>query len=278
MSRPGEFSGKIVTVTGAGSGIGRSTALLFARLGAKVHVADLDGEKAEEVRQEIEAQGGPANAHQVDVSDPAAVEALAERVFSEDAAVDVLHNNAGIGHAGPVDETTLEDWQRVLGVNLMGTIYGVHFFVPRMLRQGRPAHIVNTASAAGLVAAAQMAPYCSSKFGVVGLSEALNAELAPRGIRVTAVCPGFINTPIVKTATMRGDLAARAERVHDFYERRGVSPDVVAEAVIQAVRKKRLIQTVPRSHVLPAWLLKRLSPRAAQFVSRQSTRMIAGRS
>lgn len=272
-----EFSGKVVVITGAGSGIGRSTALLFARLGAKVHVTDLDGDRAEGVRQEIEALGARALAHTVDVSDPAAVEGLAERVHDEDGAVDVLHNNAGIGHAGPVEETTLEDWQRVIAVNLMGTVYGVHFFVPRMLRQGRPGHIVNTASGAGLIAWAEMAPYCSSKFAVVGLSEALNAELAPRGIHVTAVCPGFIDTPIVHTATLRGDLAGRAERVRDFYRTRGASPDLVAEAVVEAVRKKRLIQPVPRSHVLPAWVLKRISPRASQLLSRHATRLVVGR-
>jgi NAD(P)-dependent dehydrogenase (short-subunit alcohol dehydrogenase family) len=273
----GEFSGRTVTITGAGSGIGRSTALLFARLGAKVHLADLDADRVEEVRREIEALDRRATAHVVDVSDPAAVETLAERVFGEDKAVDVLHNNAGIGHAGPVEETTLDDWQRVIAVNLLGTIYGVHFFVPRMLRQGRPGHVVNTASGAGLVAWGEMAPYCTSKFGVVGLSEALSAELAPKGIQVTAVCPGFIDTPIVRTAILRGGLSGRTERIGDFYRKRGASPDVVAEAVVDAVRKRRLIQPVPRAHVVPAWLLKRLSPRAAQAMSRRGTRLIAGR-
>ena len=273
----GEFSGRTVTITGAGSGIGRSTALLFARLGAKVHLADLDADRVEEVRREIEALDRRATAHVVDVSDPAAVETLAERVFGEDKAVDVLHNNAGIGHAGPVEETTLDDWQRVIAVNLLGTIYGVHFFVPRMLRQGRPGHVVNTASGAGLVAWGEMAPYCTSKFGVVGLSEALSAELAPKGIQVTAVCPGFIDTPIVRTAILRGGLSGRTERIGDFYRKRGASAEVVAEAVVDAVRKRRLIQPVPRAHVVPAWLLKRLSPRAAQAMSRRGTRLIAGR-
>ncbi len=263
-------------VTGAGSGIGRATALLFARLGAKVHVSDLDGDAAGVVRGEIEAAAGPggATAHAVDVTDPAAVEALAERVFAEDGAVDVLHNNAGIGHAGRVEDTTLEDWQRVLGVNLMGTVHGVHFFVPRMLRQGRPAHVVNTASGLGLLASAQMAPYTVSKFGVVGLSEALNAELSPQGIRVTAVCPGIIDTAITKTAVMRGELAGRTHTMQDFYRRRGASPETVAEAVVDAIRKGTLIRTVPRSHVDPGWILKRISPRASQVLSRRLPELV----
>jgi NAD(P)-dependent dehydrogenase (short-subunit alcohol dehydrogenase family) len=187
----------------------------------------------------------------------------------------VLHNNAGIGHGGNVEETTLEDWQRVIGVNLMGTVHGIHFFVPRMLRQGRPAHVVNTASMAGRVASAQLAPYCASKFGVVGLTEALNAELSPRGIRFSAVCPGIIDTSITQTAVMRGEMVERTEAMRDFYRRRGASPETVAEAVVEAIRKGRMIQTVPRLHVDPGWVLKRISPRASQVLSRRLPRLVS---
>jgi NAD(P)-dependent dehydrogenase (short-subunit alcohol dehydrogenase family) len=268
-----EFSGRIVVITGAGSGIGRATARLFGRLGAKVHASDLDGESADAVRAEIDAGGGSAEAHRLDVTDADAVAALAEQVFAADGAVDVLHNNAGIGHSATVEDTTLDDWRRVIDVNLMGTIHGIHAFVPRMLRQGRPGHVVNTASMAGLVASAELAPYSASKFGVVGLSEALNAELSPRGIHVTALCPGIIDTRIVHTATYRGEIADHAARVQDFYRQRGASPDVVAEAAVRAVRKRRLIQPTPYSHVMPAWIVKRISPRASQFFSRLGPRI-----
>ena len=271
------FAGRVAVVTGAGSGIGRSTALLLARLGAAVHAADLDEQSAAAVVAEIEAAGGRATAYSVDVRDPAAVEGLAERVFSAESAVDILHNNAGIGHGGPVEETTLEDWQQVLGVNLMGVVHGIHFFVPRMLRQERPAHIVNTASLAGLVPVVEMAPYCTSKHAVVGLSETLNAELSPRGIHVTAICPGFINTPIVAAATLHGDLAEQRDRIRRFYERFGSSPDVVAEAVVDAILRKKLIRTVPRHHVVGNWALRRISPRAAQTLARASKRLVSGR-
>lgn len=267
-----DFTGKVCVVTGAGSGIGRSTALLLARLGAKVHAVDLDEARAQAVAAEIEAAGGNAVAHTVDVTDPAAVEALAEAVYAEDGAVDVLHNNAGIGHGGPVEETTLEDWQRVIAVNLMGVVHGVHFFVPRMLAQGRPAHIVNTASMAGLVAVPELVPYATTKHAVVGLSESLNVELSERGIHVSAICPGVIDTNIVATATMRGDMAEHQSRAVEFYERRGASPDVVAEAVVDAVRHKQLIRTVPRWHVAPSWALRRLSPRLGQLVARATAR------
>jgi NAD(P)-dependent dehydrogenase (short-subunit alcohol dehydrogenase family) len=277
MSSDRDFSGRVAVVTGAGSGIGRSTAVLLARLGAAVHAADLDEQAAVAVVAEIEGRGGRATAHPVDVTDPAAVEALADRVFEAEGAVDILHNNAGVGHGGPVEETSLEEWQRVLSVNLMGVVHGIHYFVPRMLIQGRPGHIVNTASMAGLVPVAELAPYATSKHAVVGLSESLNAELSPRGIHVSAICPGLINTPIIAAAHLDGELAANRDRIQQFYERFGSSPDVVAEAVVDAIVRKKIIRTVPRHHVVPNWALRRISPRAAQPLARLNTRYISRR-
>jgi NAD(P)-dependent dehydrogenase (short-subunit alcohol dehydrogenase family) len=270
----GEFAGKIVVVTGAGSGIGRSSARLFAQLGAKVHVADLNGESAEAVAAEIAATGAQAVAHTVDCTDPEQIEALAAAVYDEDRRVDVLHSNAGIGHAANIEQTTVDDWQRVIGLNLLGVAYVAQAFIPRLIAQGGRPSIVNTASMAGLVAAPQMAPYCASKFGVVGMSEALNAELAPRGIHVCAVCPGIIDTPITRSAIMRGEPAEKREQAIAFYRKRGASPDQVAEAVVHAVRKRKLIQVVPASHVLPAWLLKRLWPRASQWLARLLPKLV----
>src|SRR3954449_9585215 len=222
-----EFSGKVVVVTGAGSGIGRATARLFGRLGAKLHVTDIDAGAAEAVAQEI---GNAAQAHTVDSTDPQALEELAATVYAEDGAVDVLHNNAGIGHAADIDKTTVEDWQRVIGVNLLGVAYGIQAFVPRMLAQGRPASIVNTASMAGLVAAPTMAPYSASKFGVVGMTESLDAELRPKGIGVSAICPGIISTNITRTAIMRGDHEDMRAKTINFYDKRGATADTVAES------------------------------------------------
>ena len=127
---------------------------------------------------------------------------------------------------------------------------------------------------AGLVAAPQMAPYSASKFGVVGMSESLNAELAPRGIHVGAVCPGIINTDITRTAIMRGEPAEQRDPAIDFYRKRGASPDRVAEAVVDAVRKRKLIQPVPSLHVTPLWMLKRLAPRASQALARVLPKLV----
>jgi NAD(P)-dependent dehydrogenase (short-subunit alcohol dehydrogenase family) len=270
-----DLTGKIAVVTGAGSGIGRSTARLVARQGARVHVVDVNGDSAAAVAAEVKTAGGDAVAHVVDVADPEAVERLARDVFETDRRVDILHNNAGIGHAGNIEATTMEDWQRVINVNLLGVAYGVQAFVPRMLAQGRPAVVVNTASEAGLVPTARMAPYTASKFGVVGMSEALNAELAPRGIRVIAVCPGIINTAIVRTGIIRGEIAEIHDKAIAFYSKRGASPDAVANAVLNAVEKPRLIVPVPKSHVVLPYLLHRISPRLIQPLSRQISRLMS---
>ena len=265
--------GGVAVITGAGSGIGRATALRLGGLGATVYAADIDAPSAEATAGEIRRQGGGATAHALDVADANAVEVLAAEVFAADGRVDVLHNNAGIAHSGPVEETPLEDWRRIVEINLMGVIHGIHAFVPRMLEQGGESQIVNTASGLGLIAGVELAPYCTTKFAVVGLSESLNAELRPRGIGVTALCPGIIATNIVTESTARGDMAARKQSIADFYARRGASPDAVAEAVVKAVRKRRVVQTVPTSHVVPAWIAGRVSLRAGQAAARLTHRL-----
>lgn len=268
MSQDINLAGKIAVVTGGGSGIGRSTALALARKGAKVHVADINGQAAEAVVREIDVAGGSALGHVLDVSDPDAVEAFAAAIFESDGGVDILHNNAGIGYGGNLEETTIEDWQRVIGVNLLGVAYGVQAFVPRMLKQGRPASVINTASMAGIVPASKLAPYCASKYGVVGMTEALNAELSKRGIHFTALCPGVIDTKIVATGIMRGEMAENQEKAVRFYEKRGVSPDEVADFVLAAIARHRLIVPAPRRQVTPLYLLHRISPRLIQPVAR----------
>jgi NAD(P)-dependent dehydrogenase (short-subunit alcohol dehydrogenase family) len=267
----------VAVVTGAGSGIGRATAIRLAELGAKVHVVDVSTPAAEAVRDEILAAGGRAAAHTVDVADSAAVEALAESVFEADGGVDVLHNNAGIGHSGPIEQTTLEDWRRIVEINLMGVVHGISAFVPRMLEQGRPSHIVNTASALGLVPGIELAPYSTTKHAVVGMSKSLDLELRPKGIGVTALCPGIINTAIVKESTVRGDTTGRQQRAVELYAKRGASPEVVADAAIKAIRKRRQIQVVPASHVYPAWIADRISTRAGGVAARLAHRLVLGR-
>ena len=242
------LSGKTAVVTGAGSGIGRSLATLLAQRGAVVHAADVNGDSA--------------------------VARLADRAF-QDGPVHLLFNNAGIGHAGSVADTPLGDWRRLIDVNLMGVVHGLHAFLPRLLAQDGPAHIVDTASMAGLVPAAGLSAYSATKAAVVALSDALDVELAGTRVRVSALCPGVINTAIVATSTMRGEWAGRQARTVDLYARRGTSPDVVARQALAAVRRGRRIVPVPRYQVVPHWLLKRVVPPAGRALSLASYRYLS---
>jgi NAD(P)-dependent dehydrogenase (short-subunit alcohol dehydrogenase family) len=257
---------KVVVITGAGSGIGRATAHAFARQGARVHVVDIHEARAQEVASAVRQLDAPAHAHAVDVRDPDAVEALAEEVYRRHGRCDILVNNAGVAHSALVQETSLEDWRRVIDTNLWGVIHGIHAFVPRMIDQGGRAHIVNTASVAGLVAMPAMAPYCASKFAVVGLSESLGAELSAHDIKVTAVCPGIIATDIIRAAHINGALADQKRSVVDFYAKRGIPPERVARDILQAVRKGAPYANTWGS-AYPAVLLHRVSPRLFRRMS-----------
>lgn len=273
---PDQFKGKVAVVTGAGSGIGRSMAILLGKLGVRVYVADLNGEAAIETAGTINDAGGKATGHKIDVTQPEQLEALATEIFEAEGRVDILHNNAGIGHAGQIKDTPLEDWQKVLGVNVFGVVNGLNAFVPKMIEQGGDAHIVNTASMAGLTASAGMAPYVTSKFGVTGMSLALDAELRPSGIRVTALCPGVINTAIVKDSTMRGSIEGKHEKLTNFYKTKGVSPDVVAKDAVNAILRKQVIKPSPAWQVSPGWILMRISPRAYTAVAGRTFKSLFG--
>jgi NAD(P)-dependent dehydrogenase (short-subunit alcohol dehydrogenase family) len=193
------FQNATAVVTGAGSGIGRAIALRLSAEGATVHCVDRNLANALAVADEC-VNG---KAHQVDVTDVVAVEALANRIFAA-GPVDILINNAGIAHSGTILDSEVNDFRRLLEVNVMGVVHGLHAFLPRMLAQKTPAHIVNTASGAGLFASPGIGPYCASKHAVVGLSQVLAAELHNTPVAVTILCPGIVNTPIIQTAAFRG--------------------------------------------------------------------------
>lgn len=275
-----EYKDKIAVVTGAGSGIGRSTALLLASRGAKVHVTDLRADTAEKVAAEIAEEGGHATAHTVDVSDAAAVQALADAVRAEDGRCDILHNNAGMGHIGNIEAIPLEDWRKVVGVNLMGVVHGIHAFLPLMLEQDGGAKIINTASMTGLYPWPGYAPYAASKFAVVGLTESLHAELKPKGIQVSAICPGVTDTPIANDAVMRGEAEELRVGAIEMMGKIGTSPDNVAKAVLGLIESGKPLAVAPAWQVLPVWMVHRASPRAGILlasVAEKATRAIARR-
>ncbi len=239
------MTGKAALVTGAASGIGRETALALARRGADLAICDINQKALTEVAKEIEATGRKVIQRRVDVAKAEDMAAFAEAVHAEVAAVDVLVNNAGVGLGGGFLHTGLEDWNWVVGINLWGVVYGCHYFLPPMVERGS-GHVVNIASAAGLVATEALCAYSTTKFAVVGLSESLRDELANYGIGVTAVCPGIINTPITQSSRMVGPMATddnRAEIV-SAYQRRNYGPERVAANILKAIEKNRAVAPV----------------------------------
>ena len=193
MSGLPDLAGKVAVVTGGASGIGKGIAAQLVAEGARVVIADIQRDAMETAAAEIGAAGVLT-----DVSDPASVDALAAAVLDRYGAVHVICNNAGIGPLAPVADLTLDDWRWMIGVNLWGVIHGVHTFLP-ILKQNRDGgHIVNTASMAGLVAGPRLGAYAAAKYGVVGLSEVLAAELAADNSRVgvSVLCPGTVHTNI----------------------------------------------------------------------------------
>ena len=266
------LTGKTVLVTGAGSGIGRETALAFARLGADIVICDIQEGAASRTAEDVRALGRNATAEVVDVADTERMRAFADTVHSKIEAVDILVNNAGVGLGGGFLDTTLEDWQWIIGINLRGVVHGCHFFVPKMVARKRGGHVVNVASAAAYLASEALCAYSTTKFAVLGLSEALRDELQPHGIGVTAICPGIINTPITGSARLRGKAAlpGAREQMVAFYQRRNYGPERVAQAIVKAVARNAAVAPVsPEAWAL--YLLKRLSPGFTAWLNRRMT-------
>ena len=261
------FGGRLVLVTGAGSGIGRATAFAFAEAGARVIAADRDAEPAARTAELSRLLGAPeAWAETVDVSDEQAMEKLADKVAAEYGVVDVLVNNAGIGLGGPFLDTTTEDWRKVLDDYLWGVLHGCRLFGRQMAERGQGGHIVNTASAAAFQPSRALSAYGTSKAAVLMLSESLRAELAGRGIGVSAVCPGFVNTNITSTARFAGvdaeEEKRRQKRTARLYGLRNYPPEKVADAILRAVvRNQAVVPVTPEAraaHVLARWAPKAL--------------------
>lgn len=267
------LQGKRVLITGAGSGIGRQTAFSFAKRGADLYLTDIAGEAVERTALLCSKMGVTARAAQVDVADARAMEQLASAVHDAGGPLDVLMNNAGVGVAGKLVETDPEVWDWAIGVNVKGVVHGCRYFGAGMVEGGRGGHIVNVASAAGLLAPKGMSVYAATKFAVVGLSEALRAELASHNIEVTTLCPGVVNTPIVRNTKLTGKLASKqgfTKKTEAAYRLRNYGPEKVAEVVAKAVESGRggVLPVTPEAWGMYA--AKRLVPGLAHGLSQRS--------
>jgi NAD(P)-dependent dehydrogenase (short-subunit alcohol dehydrogenase family) len=236
---------KTAVVTGAGSGIGRAITLRLGRDGYRVGVVDIDGEAAGCTVAELERLGCEGEAFTCDVADYDMVLAMADHFFDEFGEVGLLFNNAGIGGGGYVGETSIEDWRKVIGINLMGVVHGCTAFLPRMKEAGR-GHVINTASIAGLYPVMGYAPYNSSKAAVVSLSETMTVELAPYNIGVTVLCPTIVPTNIMenslKVVCVDGYEGTEwgMDLINSGMVSSKITADDVARVVLEAVAKDRL--------------------------------------
>jgi NAD(P)-dependent dehydrogenase (short-subunit alcohol dehydrogenase family) len=265
-----QLNGKTALITGAASGIGRATALACASRGARLVICDQNEEGLAETEREARALGCEVLARRVDVGKREEVESLAATVHAEIEAVDLLVNNAGVGLGGAFLDTPLDDWEWIARINLFGVIHGCHYFIPPMAKRGRGGHVVNVSSAAGFAPLPAQSAYATTKFAVLGLSESLRPELAASGIGVTAVCPGFINTPIVQNSRLHGVAAdpQNQQRAATFYQRRNYGPGRVAKNILKAVQRNRAVAPISAE----AWAMHyvmRFAPGLLRFVNRQ---------
>jgi NAD(P)-dependent dehydrogenase (short-subunit alcohol dehydrogenase family) len=248
-----DLRGKVAVITGAASGIGRGMAEAFIDAGMKVVLSDIEAPALEATTEALRAAGGDVHGVLADVSKPDQVEGLAQATLSKYGAVHVLCNNAGVGVRSAASwDNTLDDWNWILGVNLMGVVYGQRTFLPIMLRQGTEAHIVNTASVTALISG-EGTLYATTKAAVLMLSETTYLELQRRApkVRVSVLCPGFVDTNIMGSQRNRpaefGDMpevdsSVLADVYREWFAaqlKRGLSPRAVGDQVLKAIRAEQ---------------------------------------
>jgi NAD(P)-dependent dehydrogenase (short-subunit alcohol dehydrogenase family) len=244
MTVPMDLQGAAAVLTGAGSGIGRATALSLAARGASIVVSDLDDARAKETAALVETAGGAAIAQAADVCDQGDLEALRDRCLDQFGRLDLVMNNVGVLAMGAPEALPLEAWQRVIDLNLLSIARSNLVFLPHLIDQGH-GHVINTASASGLLAYGyDRLPYVATKHAVVGLSEALALYLAPQGVGLTCLCPSGVITNILEQITVYGEASTPRAPQHPLVE-----PAAVGELVADAVANGAfLVVTAPEIH------------------------------
>ena len=253
-----ELGGKVAVITGAASGIGHALSLQLRDQGCHLALLDIDSAGLKRLQTELASSSHDCrlSLHVADVSDRERMRAVSDEVVASHRAVHLLVNCAGVGYEAPFPQTSLEDWDHVVSVNLWGTIHGCHFFLPHLAKAER-AHIVNMSSLFGIVGMAGQTAYCTTKYALRGLSESLWEELRDTTVGLTVVHPGSVATNIMKTA--RGDDPALMRRIAAWFEENAIPPESAARQIISAVRKGK-----PRLLITPeagfADWVKRIAP------------------
>lgn len=239
------FPDSVAVVTGGASGIGRASALAFAHEGSDVVVSDINDEGGMQVVSEIAELGRKAIYVHTDVARREECEALVDAAIDWQGHCDLFHSNAGIGMGGAPQAIPVEEWVRVLDINLHSHIWTVRRILPHMLERGS-GHLVHTASSAGTIGFAMLIPYCVTKFGVVGLCESLASYVLERGLGVSVVCPLLVSTNIFERSWNYPEEGAREidelyqEQVRRYFRDAGMAPEKVADVIVEAVKENRL--------------------------------------
>jgi NAD(P)-dependent dehydrogenase (short-subunit alcohol dehydrogenase family) len=262
-------------VTGAASGVGKAIAGVLVRRGDTVVIADIDAAGARRAADELTARGpGSAIPAELDIRDADAVTALFHKVRDDTGRLDLVFNNAGVAIRGPLEKLTPDHWRAAIDINLRGVINGVQAAYPIMLEQSS-GHIVNTASLAGLVAMPMGIPYTTTKHAIVGLSLALRAEAAARGVNVSVICSGYVDTPMLTNANpgLPDPMAGTENRLKQRFA--PYPPEKLARTVIRGVDRNRALIVAPLSARL-VWRAARLSPAGTTRVVARGVRRPAG--
>lgn len=244
-------------VTGAASGLGRAISLELAKEGWCLCAADVNEDGAKETVRMIESAGGTGRSDKLDVTDPDQWKALSDKLRADWPRLDLLVNNAGVAGAGKVGEFSIDDWRWLLDININGAVYGCHTFVDWLKANPNGAHIINTASMAGIACPPTMAAYNVSKAAVIGLSETLWSELRKDNVGVTVLCPEFFKTAILDNPRIANSDSLKWAR--KALDRSPFTAQDVARAAVDAMKRKRLYVILPRA-ARYRWYLKRLHP------------------
>ena len=264
-----------ILITGAGSGIGRATALAMARLGARLILTDINEKGLSETCRLVSQEGGEVCLQGAfNISNFEAVKDFADKAHGTVGPMDILINNAGIALFALVEDMTHEHWKKVINVNLWGPIHGIECFLPEMIR-AKKGHLVNISSTAGLTGAPWHAAYSTTKWGLVGLSEVLRYDLMQHNIGVTVVCPGAVNTPLKQSAEMLSvDMKSeKVQRLIKRFDKHAVTPEKVADLIVNAIRREKFL-VITSADIKALYFLKRHFFPAYHFILKKVSSLL----